>query len=220
VAETTFNVRSRTYLSNRAKLPSGPPLLDLLAADFMYIGEKGPVWSAAKQQDFCPLYLRQQGEKRFLLIQNWIFPPFQVVIVGGLSPDAPWLVNDTPQARTWRRFLTMSPEERRTAFKLIVTIEDGPWLLKRVVPNKPMIIGKQVQMSSHHEEGDHLEIVFDVSSGKAEAMGCGMVVRALKRLNIAVGMMIEAKEEDELPENLLLSIAVQGLDTSVLYHCE
>lgn len=143
-----------------------------------------------------------------------------MVLVGALSPDAPWLVNDTPQARTWCRFLAMSPDERKTAFKLIVAIADGPWLLKRAVPKKPIIIGRQVQMSSHHEEGDHLEIGFDVSSGKIEAMGCGMVIKALKRLNLAVGMMIEAKKEDELPENLLLSVAVQGIDTSVLYYPE
>lgn len=220
IGESVFNLRSSTYLRDRQKEPSGPSLFELVDVDIMCIPEDGPAMHVAKQGDFCPRHLRRQGDNRFLLVQNWIFPPFQAILTGALNPEAPWLTTQeqTPQARLWRRFLAMDQQERNAAFKIIVAIEGGPWLLKRAVPKKPMIIGKLLQMHTHYEEGDHLEIVCDVSTGKVQEMGCGMVMKEMKRLDLGVATLMEATNEDELPEKMLFGLLIRRLDTSAVFY--
>merc|ERR1712190_720474 len=159
---------------------------------------------------------RSKGDKRFLFIQNWIFPPYQAIIVGVLDPDAPWLLADSPQARSWQRFLAASEDERRSLFKVIMSVEEGPWLVKRAVPKKPVLVGKPLKMQTYHQEGDHLEVVVDVSSGKTEQVATGLVMRALKGLKISMATVIEATREDELPEALLQCVGMQNVNTSLL----
>eukprot|EP00811_Abedinium_folium_P012680 NODE_21766_length_737_cov_4.647541.p3 GENE.NODE_21766_length_737_cov_4.647541~~NODE_21766_length_737_cov_4.647541.p3 ORF type:complete len:138 (-),score=37.84 NODE_21766_length_737_cov_4.647541:46-459(-) len=132
-----------------------------------------------------------------------------------MNPDAPWL-GDTPQARCWNRFVAMTPEKRLDSFKVIISVEKGPWLVKRAAAKKPVIIGRQVAVQTHHEEGKHMEIVVDVSTGKAEKMAASIVIRAIHNLTVSLATLIEAKCEDELPEAILLCPSLQGLDCSRL----
>lgn len=209
-----FPVRSRSYLKDKRKEPSAPALLETVNLDFFLIGKSGPIHRVASHHDCCPAHCRKNGDNRFLFIQNWILPPYQAVITSALSPSADWLVNDTPQSRTWKRFLNASNDERREAFKLIVCVEKGPWLVKAVVPKKPVIIGRPLKMESWHVPGDHLEISIDVSSGRVEQMATSITMMALRNIEIAMSVLIESKSEDELPEVLLACDKVMNMDTS------
>jgi len=191
-------------------------MLDLLSVDFFLIGKEGPIFEAASHPDLCPASVRRQGDNRFLFILNWVFPPHQCVMVGALDPQAPWLTADTPQARAWKHFLEMSPEQQRDAFKIIFSVDEGPWLVRRSVPKKPAIIGRQVKMECRHDPGRHLEVMVDVSSGSTEQVLTGMVMRAMKSLQPVLAVLIEARQEDELPEGVLLCPTLRNLDTSRL----
>lgn len=188
-------------------------MLDLADVDFMLVGESGPVWPVAEHADFYPRRRRQAGDDRFFLVLNWIFPPFQCVLTGALDPAAPWLPSgDTPQARLWRKFLSSDEEGIKDLFKVIVSIEQGPWLVKRACPKKPVLLAKKVQTTTIHRPGRHLEIVLDVGSRP----GVGVVCGALKRLQLGLSVLIEARKEEELPENVLMSASMLHLDPSRL----
>mmetsp|Transcript_37105 Transcript_37105/g.73456 ORF Transcript_37105/g.73456 Transcript_37105/m.73456 type:complete len:573 (-) Transcript_37105:65-1783(-) len=213
----SFDVRSASYFVDRRKQPAGKPMLDLLSVDFFRIGPGGPIWRVREHRDLHPTQLRERGERRFLLILNWIFPPFQVVMVGALDPKAPWLNCSepvAPQARAWQRFLAMPAEERQRVFKVIMAVEQGPWLVRRAVPRKPVLIGRQLKMHSSHVAGDALEITIDISSGKTEQVATGIVMHALRSLRFALATLIEGSSEDELPEALLLCASMRCVDTS------
>jgi hypothetical protein len=211
-----FSVRAESYLHNRLKLPSGPPLFELVHVDFFKIPTSGPISHPATHKDFYPAHHRSSGDDRFLFIQNWILPPYQAVITSALDPQAPWRLADTPQSRCWERFLTASPEEQKNRFKVIPCVEKGPWLVRRAVPKKPVLVGRQLKFDVQHEQGDYLEISIDVSSGKAEQMATAMVMKALSHLQMDVAVVIEGKEEAELPETVLVCASMSNLDTSRL----
>lgn len=191
-------------------------MLELLNIDLLRIGPAGPISRAALHQDLYPALARRQGDKRFLFVQNWILPPYQAVIVGALDPNAAWLTADTPQARVWSRFLAMSADEQKAAFKIMLSVEEGPWLVRRAVPKKPIVVGRQLKMSTHHAVGDHFEVVADVTSGKTEQVARGIVLRALRNVHLAMAAMIEGVHQDELPEALLCCAGLNKVNVARL----
>jgi hypothetical protein len=216
---SNFDVRSSSYLANRAKGPSSAAMLELLNCDFMLVGEDGPIWRVADHPAFYPQQQRQTGDKRFFFVQNWIFPPFQTIITGCVDPKAAWLASGqdgTPQSRLWRRFLEADEAERSDRFKVIVSVEEGPWLARRACPKKPVLLGKKVKTNSYHQPDSHLEIVLDVGSGKALQSGVGIVCGALKRIRLGLAVLVEGREEEELPEQVLISASMLHLDPSRL----
>jgi len=188
--------------------------------DFQLVGSCGPAWRATEHHDFFPAQNWSQGDDRFLLVMNWVFPPFQAVLTGALNPDAAWLAEGTSQKQLWDKFLAMDETERKDVFKLICWVEDGPWLAKRALPKRPVLIGRKLPMRSFHEPGRYLEIVFDVASGRTEQVAVGIVCGALRRLQLAFSCLIEAREDAELPENIMLSASMMNMDPANLFSPE
>jgi len=217
--ESGFNLRSANYLKDRKKQPAGQQMLEVVSVDMFLIGESGPMLQSTAHPDSGFAAARQSGDSRFLVAINFIFPPYQAVMLAAVDPNAEWLAHGpdgTPQARTWNRFLAMSTEEMRSSFKLIMSVEEGPWIVRRAVPKKPVLPGHQLKLQAHHDPGNYLELVLDVSGGKTEQMATGMVMKSLKSMRLGQMLLIESKHEDELPETPLLCLGMQRVDTSAL----
>jgi hypothetical protein len=122
--------------------------------------------------------------------------------------------HDTPQARVWRRFFAMSDADIKDTFKMIMTVEQGPWLVKRAIPQKPLIIGRQLKMWALKAPCEHMEIVFDVASGRSEQMAVGIAMKGMSSMHFSLCALIEGRQEDELPEAPLLCAGCQHVDTS------
>merc|ERR1712060_923262 len=105
-----------------------------------------------------------------------------------------------------------STEEKKNSFKVIFSVENAPWLIKRAVPKRPFRVGNKMRMDTHFEPNDHLEIVIDASLGRAERMATNLVMGAVQNLQLAMTTLIEAKHEDELPEALLLSAGMTNVN--------
>jgi len=214
--EAAFEVRAAKYFKDRKKQPAGPSLLELINIDFFAVGADGPITNAVAHPDLCPAALRRKGDNRFLFVLNWIFPPHQCVIVGALDPDAEWLVDDTPHARVWRRFLDMSDDERKDVLKILFNVVEGSWIVRSAAPKKPLIVGKSLTTSSHFEPGRHLEIIIDISTSKQVQVATNMMMRNMKGFQLAMAVVIEARGEDELPEAPLLCPTLRNLNTERL----
>mmetsp|Transcript_59982 Transcript_59982/g.106377 ORF Transcript_59982/g.106377 Transcript_59982/m.106377 type:complete len:689 (-) Transcript_59982:184-2250(-) len=210
-----FNVRSATYFKNRKKCPSGPAMLECANIDFIKVGPSGPVWRVATHSDFFPQVQRRKGDRRFFVIHNWVFPPYQAILIAALDPDAPWLADpESPQAKVWKRFLEMDPVQKKDHLKVIFSVNEGPWLVKRAAPKKPVLIGRKVKINTFHEPGDHVEFVIDIASGRAEQYAVSIVMKALRALQVSIGLLLESRQEDELPETMMWCGGVKYMDLS------
>lgn len=212
-----YKLRSASYFTDGSKMPSGAAMLELLDIDIVRIGGLGPVFESAKHPDFSFQGLRRAGERRFLWIWNFVMPPYQTILTAALDPAAPWLEDEnSPQALVWRRFLEADAEERKAKLKAIFSVEVGPWVLKKIAIKKPTLIGKKMSMASHHVPNDYIEITLDVTNGGQgggyEEMVTGMVLRHVKSLECGLCCLLEATEQDELPECALFACRVSHAD--------
>mmetsp|Transcript_13330 Transcript_13330/g.30399 ORF Transcript_13330/g.30399 Transcript_13330/m.30399 type:complete len:156 (+) Transcript_13330:1-468(+) len=144
-------------------------------------------------------------------------PPYQTIMPAALDPSAAWLLDKTsPEARVWHRFLNASPEEQRSKLKVIFSVETGPWVVKKVAIKKPTLIGKKISMASRYVPNEYLECTLDVTNGGKgggyEEMVTRMVLRHVKSLEMGFCCLIEATQEDELPECALFSCFVSHPD--------
>lgn len=212
-----FKLRSVSYFLDAKKESSGPSMLELVDIDISRIGPHGPVFNSASHGDFSHQAFRRRGDQRFLFIWNWVIPPYQCVMTAALDPDVLWLQDTaSPQARIWNRFLNSEPEERRNKLKCIFCVETGPWVVRKLAIKKPTLVGKKLAMTSHHVPDDFIEITMDVTNGGKgggyEEMVTGMVLKHVKNMEPCICCLLEATEEDELPETALFSGAVRFVD--------
>jgi len=201
-------------LSDRVKEPSRPPLFQLVHMDCVRIGESGPVHRVSELPAFYPAACRRRGDRRFLLVVNLTISPYQAVVCGVADPGA-WKLS--PEASSlFRRFLEMTPEERKTRLKLICSVEDGPWLMRKLMPNtkKPAMAGRAVAMESWHAPGDYLEISLDICASKRFEGLVSVVMKQVSHVIMSIAFLLEGQTESELPEALLLAGGCTRLDVS------
>lgn len=215
--ESKFNLRSETYLADQKKTPAGPTTLELVNIDVVLVSPCGPTWRSGMAPDFCVQNLRKAGDQRFFVVQNWVIPPYQAIITGAVPSSAS---SETPQSKVLSRFLAAETADHRDLFKLVMSVEEGPWLVRRAVPATPAIIGRRVTMNTFYVPGDHLEIVIDPTSTKAEHLATSVVMRSVSGLVVNMGSLIESRQEDELPESFLTCVMVRNLNPSRLFFAD
>jgi len=164
----------------------------------------------------CPGPLLDLVNVDWMRVANFLFPPYQAVITGALDPKAPWYVNDTAEARCWKRFLEASDEERKTKFKVIPSVIDGPFVVRRTVPRKPVLIGMKVKMDTYYAPGDYLEIVIVPTSSRTEELITSTCLRYMSGMSFVFTVLIEGQQEDELPEALLWCTCVEKVEVQRL----
>ncbi|CAE7865715.1 RH24 [Symbiodinium microadriaticum] len=204
-----WRIRSETYFRDRRKLPCAETMLELVNCDWVAIGEDGPVTRVSTHPDFYPACARKDGDKRFLLVTNFVLGDYQAIMTMALNPDAAWVSDDSsPQSRVWRSFLHGDDDTRRQRVKLILAVEEGPWLVKKAFIKKPMLICKLLQCKFHHEPNDYLEIAFERATGAT----VGVVLKSMRGAVLSCALLLEAKEPDELPEHLLATAVANYVD--------
>jgi hypothetical protein len=218
---STFRIRSSTYLSNRKKMPAGPYMFDAVSCDVVRLGPEGPIRQVATHPDFGVVDLRRRGDTRFVLVFNWILPPYQCIMTCCVDPTASWFVSGSacPQGRVWRRFIDESPTERNKRIKIIFSIDEGPWALKKLAGfKKPILIGSKILTRTYHVPDDYVEVVFDVSNGEKgggyEEMVTGLVLKKTASMKMSFAGLLEGTQEDELPESLLFGTSFSQVDFS------
>lgn len=221
--------------------------------------------------------LRKAGEKRFLFLVNWRLPPIQMVNIYALKEGLDW--KDVPAA--FKKFVKMGEdsaknnfgnysakkEEMDEVFKVIPTVVDGPWLVKKSVGSIAAIIGKKLRcdyfvgksvpgsfkkqefkfagMGDNNDLSntdtsngenigspndtsndvstsdinspncDYLEVSCDICSSIAAKTLAGMIQKAAKTVVIDLAYVIEAKEEKDLPEQLISGFRLVRPDLKV-----
>ncbi|KAG6548451.1 hypothetical protein Mapa_009938 [Marchantia paleacea] len=198
-----FMVRGRTYNDDSLKVPGADPLLKLMAVDWITSEEK--VDFVAKN----PKSIVQSAAGKmapFILVVNLQVPAkpnYSMVF---------YYVADRPvrKGSLLDRFINGDDAYRNARFKLIPSIVEGYWMVKRAVGTKACLLGRAVTCR-YLREDNFLEIDVDIGSSSVARGVIGLVLGYVTSLVVDLAILIEAKEESELPEYVLGAIRVNRI---------
>ncbi|XP_057749900.1 protein ENHANCED DISEASE RESISTANCE 2 [Arachis stenosperma] len=198
-----FMIRGKNYLKDNSKVVGGDPLLRLIAVD----------WFTVEQSvDKIALHPRclvqsEAGKKLpFILVINLQVPAkpnYSLVLY--FAADRP-VNKDSLLAK----FVNGSDAFRDSRFKLIPSIVEGYWMVKRAVGTKACLLGKAVTCK-YFRQDNFLEIDVDIGSSSVARGVIGLVLGYVTNIVVDLAILIEAKEEEELPEYILGTVRLNRL---------
>ncbi|KAL1553748.1 protein ENHANCED DISEASE RESISTANCE 2-like isoform X1 [Salvia divinorum] len=204
-----FMIRGKTYLKDGMKVKGGEPLLKLVAVDWF------KVENCASKVALHPKSLAQSaaGKKLpFIFIINLEVPArpnYSLVLY--YAADRPVI-----KSSLLGKFIDGTDMYRDSRFKLIPSITEGYWMVKRAVGTKACILGKAVTCN-YLRQDNFLEIDVDIGSSSVARGVISLVLGYVTSIVVDLAIVIEAKEEVELPEFILGTVRLNRvqLDTAV-----
>ncbi|KAK9912735.1 hypothetical protein M0R45_036581 [Rubus argutus] len=209
---TGFVIRGKTYLKDSSKITGGDPLLKLIAVDWFKVD---------KSIDRIALHPRcliqsEAGKKLpFVLVVNLQVPAtpnYSLVLY--YASDRPINPNSL-----LAKFVDGSDMFRDARFKLIPSIVDGYWIVKRAVGSKACLLGKAVSCK-YLRQDNFLEIDVDIGSSSVARSIIGLVLGYVTSIVVDLAILIEAKEEADLPEYILGTVRLNRLKIDSSVHLE
>jgi len=200
-----FHVRGLKYMSDKKKLASEESTFELVNVDLFATGSRNEhiaEWKFSTYQKARRNAERSGVPAPFMLIINWLIPGepmYNQVNYFELKDEK----RDPEYERLLQHFLT-GPNDafRDKRFKLIPSVEEGPWIVKQGVGKTPAILGSKLKQTYFRGDG-YLEIDIDVGSSQIAAQVLKMCKNASEQLVIDLAFCIEGKKEEELPERIL-----------------
>lgn len=114
----------------------------------------------------------------------------------------------------WDRFLHGDDEFRKKRFKLIPGIPEGPWVVKKSVGAKPVILSHGLT-TTYFQGAHYLEVVVDVASDRIAKHVSSLCRSQSTALKVDMGFVVEAQEESELPETLIGCVEYDHIDLNL-----
>ncbi|KAL6124880.1 hypothetical protein ACLB2K_077388 [Fragaria x ananassa] len=209
---TGFMIRGKTYLKDSSKVSGGDPLLKLIAVDWFKVDK------SIDRIALHPKCLMQSeaGKKLpFVLVVNLQVPAtpnYSLVLY--YASDRPVNPNSL-----LAKFVDGSDVFRNARFKLIPSIVDGYWMVKRAVGSKACLLGKAVSCKCLRQD-NFLEIDVDIGSSSVARSIIGLVLGYVTSIVVDLAILIEAREEAELPEYILGTVRLNRLKIDSAVHLE
>ncbi|GJU51854.1 enhanced disease resistance 2-like protein [Tanacetum coccineum] len=112
------------------------------------------------------------------------------------------------------RFINGDDSFRNSRFKMVNRIVKGPWLVRTAVGGySACLLGKA--LNCHYYRGDnYLEIDVDIGSSKIATAILHLALGCVNSVTIDMGFVVEAVEEEELPERLLGAVRICQMEMS------
>ncbi|XP_058067520.1 protein ENHANCED DISEASE RESISTANCE 2-like isoform X2 [Magnolia sinica] len=178
-----FMIRGKTYLTDYSKVVGGDPLLKLLAVDW---------FTADTKIDKVALYpkclVQSEAAKKlpFILVINLQVPAkpnYSLALYYGANRP----IN---KGSLLKRFVDGTDMFRDARFKLIPSIIEGYWMVKRAVGSKACILGKAVTCS-YLRQDNFLEIDVDIGSSSVAKSIIGLVLGYVTSIVVDLAILIE-----------------------------
>lgn len=204
-----FMIRGKTYLKDNTKVKGGDPLLQLIAVDWFKV--ENCTGKVALQPS--SLVQSEAGKKLpFVLVVNLEVPArpnYSLVLY--YAADRPVNPNSL-----LGKFIDGSDMFRDSRLKLIPSIVEGYWMVKRAVGTKACLLGKAVTCK-YLRQDNFLEIDVDIGPSSVARGVINVVLGYVTSLVVDLAILIEAKEEAELPEYILGTVRLNRvkLDSAV-----
>lgn len=223
-----FKVRGPTYLSDRKKITASPPMFELVAVDLLQLEE--PMINICQHLPsvrhspapflFC-VQMMVPSSPPVSLVCTWASP----TSFFGVKPDS--LVSEYESAqgpcpdnvaaffKAFTEFVNIdgpdSDKHRNARFKLIPNISKGSWIIKQSVGTTPVILGQKLRTKYFHGP-NYFEVDVDIGASSVAASITNLVCGATKTLALDMGVLIEGKTAEHLPEQLAGTIRLDRLD--------
>ncbi|XP_021634839.1 protein ENHANCED DISEASE RESISTANCE 2 isoform X2 [Manihot esculenta] len=204
-----FVIRGKTYLKDSSKVMGGDPLLKLLAVDWFKVDKS---MDGVALHPKCLVQTEAGKKLPFILVINLQIPAkpnYSLVLY--YAAERP--VN---KSSLLGKFVDGTDMFRDSRFKLIPSIIEGYWMVKRAVGTKACLLGKAVTCK-YLRQDNFLEIDVDIGSSSVARSVIGLVLGYVTSLVVDLAILIEAKEEEELPEYILGTVRLNRVrvDTAV-----
>jgi hypothetical protein len=173
--------------------------------DFVSTGNEKVLHIAEHENSWLSKKADRKGQPNTskLFVLNFLFlaGPLNYNLVLYLERDPTRLA---PPAfdRLLGRFMRGDDAFKTSRFKLIPTVAEGHWLVKRTVGTTPAILGNKLAQT-YYEGSDYLEIDVDVGSSSVGGGILSMVRNHAKTLTVDLHFLLEGQAGDELPEIML-----------------
>ncbi|CAN0838556.1 Protein ENHANCED DISEASE RESISTANCE 2 [Linum grandiflorum] len=215
-----FKIRGRTYLKDNSKVVGGDPLLELIAVDWFKVDR---AVDGVAQHPECLLQTAAGKKLPFVLVINLqvqISPSddkLNLILVFQI-PAKPnyslvlYYAADRPvnKESLLGKFIDGTDMFRDSRFKLIPSIVEGYWMVKRAVGTKACLLGKAVTCK-YLRQDNFLEIDVDIGSSSVARSVIGLVLGYVTSLVVDLAILVEGKEESELPEFILGTVRLNKL---------
>ncbi|KAG2579030.1 protein ENHANCED DISEASE RESISTANCE 2-like [Panicum virgatum] len=199
-----FMIRGKTYLTDYTKVVGGDPLLKLIAVDWFKVDERFDSVALHPKS-----LVQSEAAKKipFILVVNLQVPAkpnYNLVMY--YAAERP--VN---KDSLLGRFIDGTDAFRDARFKLIPSIVEGYWMVKRAVGTKACLLGKAVTCN-YFRQDNFLEIDVDIGSSSVARSIIGLVLGYVTSIVVDLAILIEAKEEEELPEYILGTVRLNRVN--------
>jgi len=199
-----FMIRGKTYLTDYTKVVGGDPLLKLIAVDWFKVDERFDSVALHPKS-----LVQSEAAKKipFILVINLQVPAkpnYNLVMY--YAAERP--VN---KDSLLGRFIDGTDAFRDARFKLIPSIVEGSWMVKRAVGTKACLLGKAVTCN-YLRQDNFLEIDVDIGSSSVARSIIGLVLGYVTSIVVDLAILIEAKEEEELPEYILGTVRLNRVN--------
>ena len=203
-----FNVRGKTYLKDRIKVPSGPSPFKCRGVD-MWLTD-----NPERNISRLPCVLGGKLGEEDTFIVNFLLPFGNFVMYFSINEDMPQNV-----ANVWNKFKNGDQMYRDARLKLLPVVIEGPWIVKKAVGagTAPALLSQSIPLQYYFTPGSGKKKgIYEVDviiTASRIAKGILNVVKShTKKLTMALSIIIEAATEEDLPETVLCSSQLHSLN--------
>ncbi|CAL1385212.1 unnamed protein product [Linum trigynum] len=209
-----FSLRSKNYFTKKQKSPGGDYLLSPAGMDWIKASTKLENVMGRPDNRVSQALRRAQSEgeslKSFVLAVNLQVPgkdPHNAVFYFA-SPDP------LPAGSLLHKFVNGDDEYRNQRFKIVNRIVKGPWVVKKTVGNHSACLLGKALTCNYHRGPNYLEIDVDIASSAIATAILHLALGCVTSVTIDMGFLVEAQEEEELPERLIGAVRVCQMEMS------
>jgi hypothetical protein len=222
---TSYNVRGPTYLQDHKKIPSQESLFSLLTLDLIQTTDGRPILKGLchHPNERIQKALRREEETGLQELPEFVFavnlavpgqkttPVYHLVAYFGCDDIEALKTNETPLGRIANQFFFgPSDEFRDNTFKLIPRIVEGNFVVRKAVGSKPSILGRKLKQH-YIRHSRFLELIVDIGSDSIARNVVGLSMGYAKSIVVDMMFLLEASEEETLPERILGGVRIKNL---------
>jgi len=219
----SFVVRGPKYKDDGVKVNAGASIGQLIAYDAVRVDKPMLTGISMHPNERIQLALQREKEMQekgqysdvppFTFIVNIVIPGTQCFhAVFYYAVDDMSTIDgsdDTPSSRLCQKFFFGDSDEfRDNTFKLIPRIIEGNFLVRKAVGSTPAIMG--LKLKQYYVRTDRfMELILDCGSSQVAEGVLKLSLGYAKTLVVDMGFLLEAVEEEHLPERILGAVRVK-----------
>ncbi|CAH8321180.1 unnamed protein product [Eruca vesicaria subsp. sativa] len=198
-----FSLRSTNYFTTKQKSPAGNSLLSPAGVDWLKSTTKLDNILSHPDNRITHSLKNSQSPNTFVFAVNFQVSGkehYNLVFYFATEKPVPLLL---------KPFLNGNDDTfRNQRLKLVTRIVKGPWIVKAAAGQFGAFILGKTLTCTYHRGPNYFEVDVDTGSSQIFSAVVRVVLEYARSVTVDVGFVIEAKEEDELPERLIGGVRI------------